>query len=399
MNCEFVDYSRPACEKEEHRIPCFCSNNTSAGEDARRNACNKLGIPGEWKYRDTGGDTCYHYPNSVIEGGNIVGTSAVCTRASYKGSIEECCHQPGSCFSSNGGTCDPEARSYTGTKCQNYFLNYCDPPNFNSFKERWQVGGICRRVLEENALQKEYKYVSELGNVMMKAHFDKNFISEYPGEIQNIIYDVCKETPLACDRYLDEKLCTGYTREELTKTTYARRFCGCHLKNEEYATDLAELAGSTKECDSICVSSTNIRHVDSYGEPLYCNKSICVIDSITIDLIDSSVGDINFKQLCGDCGDAGCICIIKDVEVVGEGNKLGDINLEQECEGGERCYQTADNGELVEVDCDVTPEEKVKQANEKTESTSWGWIIGGIAVALLILIVIIIIFVILIKKS
>lgn len=396
--CERVDYSRPQCSAETHRIPCFCSNNTPSGEQARVDACNQIGISGEWEYKQGAGSTCYHYTNSVVEGGGVVGTTAFCNRKSYKGDVGECCRQPGACFSSNGGTCDPQARSYTGSKCQAYYLNYCSTNNLNDFKARWQTGGTCRRALDENALAGNKQYVAQLGEIMMGTFFHRGAVSEYPGDLQKLVYEICHDTPLACNRYLNEVLCKDFTREDLINLPETRKFCGCHLQDAEYITNVAELGGSQKECDSICVSSINIRPVDSFGDPLFCNRSICIIDSVAIDLIDSTVGEITFSQLCGDCGSGSCLCIIKDVDIKATDSEIGGLNLEQECGGNERCYQTAADGTVVEVDCDLTLPEKQEQANQKV-GFNWVWIALSIFLVVAIIFFIAIIFIVAAKKK
>lgn len=396
--CEAVDYSRPPCEDTTHRIPCFCSNTAPAGYEASREACGRIGISGEWKYIEGGGATCYHYPNSVIEGGTIVGRTADCERVAYKGDLAECCQNPGSCFDSRGGTCDPQARSYMGAKCQNYYLSYCSTSNMNDFKTRWQDNGVCKRALDENSLAGDNNFVASLGAAMLGTFFNQGFITEYPGELQNMIYDICRENPLACARYLGDTLCKDYTREDLVSLIEARRFCACHLSDDQYDSSASELGGAPKECDSICISTQNIRPVSSAGDALFCNQSICIIDNVAIDLVKSTVGEINFAQLCGDCSGGNCVCIIKDVDIRGENSDIGGINFEQECGGNERCYQTAANGEVVEVSCELSPDEKKNEANNQA-GVNWPWIALSIFLVVMALLIIILFIVIMLNKK
>jgi len=395
--CEQPNYSKPLCNAETHIIPCFCSGIGGAGDTERVNACNRLGVAGEWRYRPGDNLSCFHFPGSVVEGGSILGYKAICERADYKGNVGECCSNPGQCFSSNGGTCPPEARSYTGKTCQNYYLQYCSTNNLNDLQERWQEGGLCRRALDNNTLAGDLKYVSDLGSQLLGSYFHRGGISETPSELQNMIYDICRDNPLACSRYLDESLCKNYTREDLISLPQARKFCGCHLREELYETFESEFGGIPKECDSICVSASNIRPVNSLGAPLFCQNSICIIDSVTIDLVNSNVGSISFGQLCGNCSDGSCVCIIKDVDIDAEDSTIGGINFDQEC-GNQKCYQTASNGNVLEVDCDLSIPERQNEADEK-EGITWWWIILAVAAGIFILIIIILIFVFIFKKK
>lgn len=400
MSCEQVDYSTPPCNVQDHIIPCFCSSVGPNGDELRIAGCNSLGVPGEWVYEAGLNLQCKHWANNpTLEGGSIAGYRATCKRNSYKGSIEECCSEPGACFSSNGGTCDPEARSYTGKLCQQNYLKICSDTNLNNLKELWSPGGVCQRALEANSLAGNNAYVADLGSALLGSYFQNFPVSESPSDLQNLIYDICIDNPLACSRYLENITCPRYTREDLVNLPEARKFCGCNLSDDQYITDQSVLGGAGRECDSICISTQNVRPVNSAGDALYCQKTICIIDNISIDLLNSTLGGINFSQLCGDCGSGGCLCIIKDVDINAEESEIGGINLSQEC-GNQQCYQTSSNGEVVEVDCDLAFGDRQQQAEDESgASRKWLWIGLGIGLGILILIIIIIFIIFAMKKS
>ena len=64
-------------------------------------------------------------------------------------------------------------------------------------------------------------------------------------------------------------------------------------------TDLA------RECDPVCMWPSSVRYgkQDKPGKwsPAICHDNTCVISDVSIDLVNATVGKINFSELCGGC--------------------------------------------------------------------------------------------------
>jgi hypothetical protein len=58
--------------------------------------------------------------------------------------------------------------------------------------------------------------------------------------------------------------------------------------------------------------------------------NVCVMDDITVDLINSSTGNITFNQVCG-CPGGKCICYMAE-DAINEINSIsGQIDISQNC--------------------------------------------------------------------
>lgn len=377
-------------------IPGFCGPAGPAGTALRVNACNSLGLPGEFGNENEVNNGCFYQAgNPGNSCGGVVGRSVSCQRLNYGGNVQNCCLNPGSCIDpvTGKGTCDPQARGYTGTQCQQFFLSYCSSPA--TLEENWAPNGVCTRVLEANSLSGNNAYVSELGNNFLSAFFGRNELSQ-PGSatfnpFQDRVLNICQQNPLACNSYLQNNLCTSYSRVDLsTSFPDLQKFCGCQLPLSEYNTFLNNQGGVSLECDGLCNTATTVKRVDPVsGKALTCSSNVCIIDDVTINLIESNVGNISFGQVCGGCAGGSCVCLTKDISITGSNSTIGNINFEQNCTTT-TCYQTKSDGTIVEVPCGTIAEQEESAENTPTPTSNRTLIIILVILAVIVFLLFII---------
>jgi hypothetical protein len=133
--------------------------------------------------------------------------------------------------------------------------------------------------------------------------------------------------------------CSRYQRKDMKNDDH-RNLCGCYLYNDKSNYPFQDKAiGVT--CDYICTSAEVPKVSD--GTPVQCDESICVMDDVTINIINSKVGGgINFDQLCGNCKGGTCQCYFSDVSINDIDSLIdGGINFKQSCGGN--CFLDSQN--------------------------------------------------------
>ena len=113
----------------------------------------------------------------------------------------------------------------------------------------------------------------------------------------DIMTDVCPKLQGACDDSLVQ-YCAGTQRGEMLMDPKLAAICGCFMPpdNNHYPFFNKQIP---VECDPVC----NIAKIQqtSQGKPLLCGKTVCIIDDVSFNIINSSGGNITFNQLCGNC--------------------------------------------------------------------------------------------------
>jgi len=133
-----------------------------------------------------------------------------------------------------------------------------------------------------------------------------------------------------------------------------------------------------ESCDPMCMNS-DIQNYGDFGGP--CTGTNCVIDNVTVNIIDSETGGINIDQACGNCsadpsGTGGnCSCYISDVTISEMGSDTGAIDMTQQCG---TCYVFTDDdiataqpiecggGSPYQPDSDLDQPGKTKKAKVHT---------------------------------
>jgi len=133
-------------------------------------------------------------------------------------------------------------------------------------------------------------------------------------------------------------------------------------------------------CDPLCVNSKINQCVG------VCQGTFCIIDDVTVNIINSSGGDINLQQICTNCGDSGCQCYIGDVDV-NNINSDTQVQMETICDA---CYSFTDNNlsTAVQVNCDGTPwsPDQPTKPTQPTDDKGKSWYKNWIVVGALIII-------------
>jgi hypothetical protein len=279
-------------------------------------------------------------------------------------------------------TCDPEYRSPLKKGCQTQFLSDClagkPVGQPGSYTEKWMSNnGDCYKALNANYLADKSTtgYASQLLGGLMNQYFNTPGITpSVPGgtgynSFQDRLAELARTYPSAAQNYLSNNLCSAYSRSDLEGASNGGRliFCGCHLPAQQYAT-IPNLGVSSIACDPLCSNTQAIPTVTAAGVTEKCQQGVCIIDNVTINLINSSTEAISFNQICDGCSSGGCNCSIVNINVQANNSKLGEVGFNQNC-ATTTCYATASNGELVTLpSCNLSSSEQQEQADEVAES-------------------------------
>ena len=439
---------RPTKKMEE-----YCSLMSNAGEwgnprisgGCGSNSCNNV-----QEYEGHCG-SCHEIPISV---------KMQCRRLKFTGDNITCCfndwacsnqsdpHNP-RCFSDTAAqnTCNPDFRSITNFNCKNTIFNYCtgtlptDDPNSLEWLNRWTdinsprscLRGLLRNLLIPNPGDQSncfdvtpYIKIPEICNGpapapysstgyfwaqnLMKAVFERykeqGFeIGTLPGfegynPFQDFLFDyICCGYPGLCQTGL-QSVCVDKNAERLSLNPSAAKWCGCHLPPDEYES-YANRFNIQAECSPICNRQGVIPIVGNDSKPILCQQTSCIIDNITVNLVNAEIGDgIQFNQICGTCPEGSCSCIISDTSVnIGNSTVGGNvIPALQNC-SATTCVQPNQGvtGPVnITIECNdigFNPQklynQKVLQAETNAQRTSifWTALIVGISLILIFLLI------------
>lgn len=411
---------------ERYDIPNWCGPAGDFGRPDRDFACNILlgGGNGEWGRENL--TTACKFPSGTNNscsgsGTGVAGIGTNCERLAFLGDPLQCCllnydinGQYNNCFSDAGNTrtCAPENRGFDKTGCQSQMLSYCtigNAPSSTTFTDpsmytsKWASDtSPCYRAVRDNlntGTQGGVDYARELlGSLYNRYYNIDGFQLVAPGNpgfnaFQDRLLRISLDFPAAARTFLNENLCNTRTRESISRDLEQISFCGCHLPEDQYRTAENQL-GVGIQCDSLCAMATSIPISTSGGAVVRCEQNVCIIDGVTLNLVESSAGDISFSQICGSCGpNSQCSCSIVDLNINVDNSTIGNIDLSQEC-GTQQCYKTV-NGILQPVDCFATSEEQDEEAengagNEPDEEgnrilTIIVYVLAGLIVVMLVI--------------
>jgi hypothetical protein len=154
-------------------------------------------------------------------------------------------------------------------------------------------------------------------------------------DFQNFLYQLGCSVPVVYQDSLKD-YCSIYTADRLSLNPEANNFCGCYLPDVEYI-KYVDNYQIDKECTPMCNRPNSIPLVQGDNSAILCEQSVCLIDNIAINLLNSTVsGGININQMCGNCAQsagstAGCSCIIQNNTIDGVSAEIGEIDLSQSC--------------------------------------------------------------------
>jgi hypothetical protein len=204
----------------------------------------------------------------------------------------------------------------------------------------------------------EYQRLYYTGNYETAQVYANNLLTRYeqlnpisspnaPGysPFQEVLRKFCANTTLTpgvCQNYLNYNFCPRIDYEDITDTD--AEWCGCFTLPPEVD---QELYGPNIACYPLCHLASTIQRVDNRGTLIQCDNQVCVIDNVSVDVVESSGGEVNIRSICPDCTGE-CTCVINNVQVTGV-----DLNITQYCGDNTTCYKTVGD-EVIQVVCRVS---------------------------------------------
>jgi hypothetical protein len=151
----------------------------------------------------------------------------------------------------------------------------------------------------------------------------------------------------------------------------------------------------------MCNRFGTIPTTDVNANPIVCTQDVCLIDNITINIINAEIaGGLNFNQVCNNCAGGNCSCIVDGltIDVANETINGNVVPVGQGC-GNVSCTQSnpANTGpDNIPVPCGTGPqnpytqyEEELAAAKAAAQKSSWFWTLVVIAAGLILIFLII----------
>jgi len=300
---------------------------------------------------------------------NFTGDKLQCCRNNYDNKPAD--GREKFCFSdiAKQNTCDPDYRDINSNACREELGKYCsgtldtDDPRSTQWLNRWYQNGPngelnCTDVIYQNVfknfddgtseseLVKVFlKFNVDLGlcnteipeNILIKAdglYWAKSIIQDamikyteqgftigsLPGSRSSnpweifIYQNICCPLPGVCQEGLGE-VCADKTMDQMSINTLLAQWCGCHMPNENYL-EYSQKYNIQKPCTPVCNRLGTIPLTGINNNPINCKQNICVIDDISIDIINTQIGGgLNINQLCNNCTGGQCTCIISNSNI------------------------------------------------------------------------------------
>lgn len=450
----FCSYAGPA--GDGYRAE-YCSMMSSGGEwvfDSRwENGCSYNDCQ---PYQDFGFGCCRGCCG-------IVGEGNICRRSKFTGDPVTCCFNdldcagadpksnPPLCYSDGTGrqfTCSdgqngqPNYRSLVSTDCQDVLLQYCtgtlptDNPNSTAWLDRWTqnnagpgscsyalarnmfllggtghcfnppvpVPGICNIAPPAPIDAEGFFWGRRLVSAAMARYTEQGFaigtLPGFPGynPWQDFLYsNVCCPYPGLCQDGLDV-VCANKNSQRISLNPAVAQWCGCHLPQNEYE-NYSVRYNIPPECTPMCNRSGTIPIVGINADPVTCRQNICLIDGVTVNLINSQVGGgINFDQLCGsNCSQSGCSCIVSNTTIDIANSTIGGnlVPVNEGC-GSFTCSQTnpgITGPQIINVPCDGTGsfnpyaqyEAELAAAQAAAKKNAWLWTLIAVGTSLILI--------------
>lgn len=418
--------------------------------------CSALSNQGEWILDNERVDQG-NCATSTTNNGNLCvsgqsqgdwGYQPICVRQKFTGDPLSCClanyNCTGTgCFSDPGNnkTCAPEYRSRYTPSCQPLMFEYCtgeapgDTPDTNWFS-RWDINSpnSCYRYMINALVPGDPEHCSpgpipvpgvcnlsligadapgyELARNLMERVIEKYMemgymVGSLPGEstynaFQEFLYNyVCCPYPALCQSAL-QGACSTQTAQRIQYNPNIAKWCGCHLPSSEYQ-EYSVKYNLQPQCTPMCNRVNVIKQSGPNLDPVLCTTNSCIIDDVTVNLINSQVGGgINFDQICGQCNGCNpgenctCSCIIDSTEVDILNSQIGGnvVPALQQC-GQRNCVQrnAGLNGpEYVPISCSEIGtniyseyDAKVLESKERSMKISTFWTLVAVGIGLVVI--------------
>lgn len=431
----------------------FCAAMSNAGEWGNPIQVNTLGC----NYNDC--NAYQAVPSGCCDACcGIVGAGLDCQRLTFTGEPIPCCFNdlacqatggisnPPACYSdpqqqracADGQNGQPNYRDITSTDCQDVISQYCtgtlptDNPTSVTWLDRWTNGpngrGPCYNALIRNifrstpcinpngipfvqgicGLPAPFSYDAEgyfwgerLVSAAMARYAQQGFnigtLPGFPGynPFQDFLYNnVCCPYPGLCQSGLDT-VCAVHTAQRLSLNPTLAQWCGCHLPGGEYE-DYSVKFNIPPECTPMCNRVGTIPIVGIDATAIGCNQNVCLIDGVTVNLVNAQIGGgINFNQICNNCVNSVCSCVVSDTTVDVENSIIGGnvVPIAQGC-GVLTCSQTnpgltGPNTITVACGTGFNPyaqfDAEVQAAQQQAQKQSWLYTMIAVGIGLVLI--------------
>lgn len=330
----------------------------------------------------------------------------------------------------------PNYRSITSIDCQDVLIQYCtgtlptDNPSSVEWLNRWTVGGprSCSNALARNIFRtgntgpcivvppvpgicnihpvqtvnaEGYFWAQNVMDLAIARYTQQGFeIGTLPGlpgynPWQDYIYNtVCCPYPGVCAPALTT-VCETKTAQRISLNPTLAQWCGCYLPEPEYQAYSVKF-NIPPACTPMCNRVGTIPVVGINGEAVNCDQSVCLIDDVTVNIINSTIGGgIDFNQICSNCPGATCSCVVSNTTIDIANSTIGGnlVPIGQGC-GSFTCNQTnpGNTGPTnIAVPCGQTLnpyaeyEAEVAVAQQEAVKTSWLWTVLAIGIGLVLI--------------
>lgn len=354
------------------------------------------------------------------------------------------------CFSdtNHNNTCSdglngqPNHRNIISTDCQDALFEYCtgtlstDDPNSTEWMSRWTSStNNCYDAMMKNVLMETtpgnrirscfsppvitsevcgldlppgfsinsegYYWATNLVQSVMTKYQNQGFtIGSIPGlpgwnPFQEFLYDnVCCPYPGLCQQGLED-VCVNHDTTRISYNTSLLQWCGCHLREDQYSY-YSDKFGIRKECTPVCNRADVIPITGLSGNNVRCQSDVCLIDNISVNIINSSTGGVSFDQVCGSCPSGSCACVVSDTTISIIDSTVGGqvVPILQNC-SSLSCNQTNPSltgPTLIPVPCTEdgpsnpfeSYDERVTEAEDQAKRDSMFYTMVGVGLGLLI---------------
>lgn len=158
--------------------------------------------------------------------------------------------------------------------------------------------------------------------------------------------EMCAQYPGTCDNILSN-VCSQYSLDDLDASknvstwdpagTNLLQTCGCFLPSNQYYLQ----NGMTVPCNTICNFPGTIPQGSTSGKAATCTGGTCVIDDVSIDMMNSYSGSINFNQICNTCqANQPCTCYLRDIDIQTQNSEYKTQTISGNCTS---CFTLSDD--------------------------------------------------------
>lgn len=318
--------------------------------------------------------------------------------------VMKCCAN----MQASSDVCNPESCAENSDVCQPVMIQQCTPSAWTS---NYQTE--CDTYLTLQSLINPTNAQNLILSAVTNFYSNNNPTADDPFVSKAV--SLCSMYPGLCSDILggtsnSPGVCNNYTINDLNPSNWTGRqndpyglnllqTCGCFLQSNNYL----PLSNISIPCNTVCRFPGTIPLANANGTAATCENTTCVIDNVTVDIINSNAGAVNLTQTCNQCNSSNpCTCYFSNINI-NDNNTISPILLSQIETNCDLCYtfDPANPLSITQVPCTSTPPNPPTPPSPP--SLSWlqkifefiynnkDWFIGGFVVLILLIIILYII--------